>query len=318
MENLNTVLDDNKKLCLANGEIVRLNNLTAIFFEVEHLHYASPATVSRCGMVFLEADHLNEKVLIKAFGKKIRENNYLEDFLMEIIPKMMEFFNHLEKKMFLYEMKDLFALKTFFEIIKSITSASDLNEKEVVARNLVFALFWGFGSMLTNEGRSLLSIFLVILLKDYNIETMDPNGVMQINNEHLSFVGILPNDGKIGDYFLDKNCWKMWSTQIEQFTISKLIEYNHLIIPNVDFIRLCFFLHLGISSGKPIIICGPTGIGKSMFINAELKKKYGGQNSEYTVCDHNMFGHSTSLQIQKLLVEIIICVAIFFSDLFFF
>lgn len=313
IENLNTVLDDNKKLCLANGEIVRLNNLTALFFEVEHLHYASPATVSRCGMVFLEADHLNEKVLIKAFGKKIRENSYLEDFLMEIIPKMMIFFNQLEKVMFVYEMKDLFALKTFFEIVKSIVSASDLNEKEIVAKNLVFALFWGFGSMLTNDGRVLLSGFLMIILKDYNVETVDPDGVVLINKEHMSFVGMLPNDGKIGEYFLDKNNWKMWSTQIEQFTISKLIDYHHLIIPNVDFIRLCFFLHLGISSGNPIIICGPTGIGKSMFINSELRKKYGGQNSEYTVCDHDMFGHSTSLQIQKLLVIILINLAhIFF------
>ncbi|KAK2138989.1 hypothetical protein NP493_6852g00002 [Ridgeia piscesae] len=73
VENLNSVLDDNKLLTLPNGERLGIPPNVRIMFEVEDLRYATLATVSRCGMVWFSEDVLSTEMIFENYLQRLRE-----------------------------------------------------------------------------------------------------------------------------------------------------------------------------------------------------------------------------------------------------
>lgn len=79
VENMNQVMDDNRLLTLQNGARYRLKPYCNLLFEVFDLQHASPATISRCGMVYVDPKNLGYEPYFNSWKMKWSKLSQPED-----------------------------------------------------------------------------------------------------------------------------------------------------------------------------------------------------------------------------------------------
>ena len=70
VESLNSVLDDNRLLTMPSGERIQFGPNVNFLFETHDLSCASPATISRMGMIFLSDEDADVQAVVKSWLAK--------------------------------------------------------------------------------------------------------------------------------------------------------------------------------------------------------------------------------------------------------
>lgn len=271
IESMNTVLDDNKKLCLTSGSIIKLKPTMTIMFEVEDLAQASLATVSRCGMVYLEPSRLGYDVLIDSYCNKIKpmmENKY--NYLVEIFHWMsnlslLYITNHWNfpsptDKMFLINS----TLEIFDSMIAEYREEGMIVPKEIdeILPNIIlFAFIWGIGGPLHEESRPEFEKFLSELAYGENVveKYKLDDYVGEYSSPKFNFK--MPETKSLFDVFYDKMkfSWINWTKTIEQYIVPQNVSFNQIIVPTEDSIRVAQIMKMLVQNESHALFVGQTG-----------------------------------------------------------
>ncbi|KAK9511585.1 hypothetical protein O3M35_000215 [Rhynocoris fuscipes] len=298
IENMNTVLDDNKKLCLMSGEIIQLAPTTNLIFEPMDLKVASPATVSRCGMIYMEPTALGWDCLLLSWLNTIPpsikgQSKVIYNLFNRFVPPLLyflkrcnvrEIFPGAESNLVRCIMNIFDCYMDDFYNEKYVQSISELDMRAQIEGVFFFSCIWALGASLDFEGREKYSIlFNALLLKEF------PNDVRQMFGlpEHLTqsppktYIFIPPTTNTVFDYRYikeGKGKWKLWADDLATAPpIPRDIPVNQIIVTTVETIRCMALMQLLVCHSKHVMFVGPTGTGKSSYVVNFLLKKVDGE-----------------------------------------
>ncbi|AWP03287.1 putative dynein heavy chain 1 axonemal [Scophthalmus maximus] len=284
IENMNTVLDDNKKLCLSSGEIIKLSDVMTMMFEVQDLAVASPATVSRCGMVYLEPSILGLVSFTECWLKQVPEalkpyteqlsslfTRFLEDSITFVRTSVKEVITSLDSNLAcsLLKLMDCFFHPFDTKEDEKPRPQKKLDRlKELIEPWFFFSLVWSVGA--TGDAASCQRFSAWFKKK------------MAVEKIQLCF----PEEGQVYDYRLDdagisaleedeqeeerKVEWVSWMKYTKKVDITPETNYSDIIVPTVDTVRMSFLMDMLLTNKKPVLCIGPTGTGKTLTMSDKL------------------------------------------------
>ncbi|CAL1172366.1 unnamed protein product, partial [Cladocopium goreaui] len=288
IENMNTVLDDNMTLCLANGERIKLNWTMRMLFEVEDLRVASPATVSRCGMVYLTPSDLGWEPFVRTWLSGLPDQPFSEkakdmiwSYFDTHVQRGLDFLRkNGTEPVTTQDTQLVISLCRLFQSVMNEEAATANScaskdaqvaegESVLVPRRVstleaaefekflqpcfCFAFTWTIGGSCDAKTRSMFA---------REIENWFPNVSMPRGGG--------PYDGFINFYEGPK--WKSWTDIVPKFVFQEGVSYFQLLVPNPDTVRFSYIMDRMMTTQNSVFLTGNSGVGKSVNVAALLEK----------------------------------------------
>jgi dynein heavy chain 1 len=302
VENLNSVLDDNKLLTLPNGERLSLPTSVRIIFEVQDLKFATLATVSRCGMIWFSEDVMSTRMMVENFLMQLR-TVAIEDTDLTSIGAEFKKFNPNETSAPELSSATLLAQQDIAALIEP-----HLDDGQFVCSALSFALeqehimeFTRFRalktlfSMLSNTVRSVINynnnhpdnnmkgdhlrdyimnslVFNVLwaFTGDAKLSARDAMNEFIRKNAHT--IDLPPNNLVDYEVLIQNGKWAPWQNRVPQIEVeTHRVAAPDVVVPTVDTVRHETLLNNLLAEHKPLILCGPPGSGKTMTLFSSLR-----------------------------------------------
>ncbi|KFD71623.1 hypothetical protein M514_05338 [Trichuris suis] len=309
VENLNSVLDDNKLLTLPNGERLALPPNVRIMFEVESLKYATLATVSRCGMVWFSADCVSDEMFFEYFLQKLR---HISLDVSDVGGVALQAFSALPTAATSMQQSVTENVSSSLQTQRDIANilAPYFRAGGLIARCLEYAAENVEHVMEFSTCRALSSFFSMMnqcvrkVLRhnqQHSDFTMTLDQIERFITKSLVISIVWSFAGDSRHKFRQDLCnlirslttiplpaqesvsltefevsidgeWLSWHSKVPEVEIeSHKVGSPDVVIPTIDTVLHEQLLYTWLADHKPLVLCGPPGSGKTMTLFASLR-----------------------------------------------
>ncbi|XP_064167524.1 dynein axonemal heavy chain 7 [Anguilla rostrata] len=321
IENMNTVLDDNKKLCLMSGEIIQMSPQMSLIFEPMDLEVASPATVSRCGMIYMEPHMLGWKPVLVSWLNTLpptisdMHKELITGLFHRIVPTCLHFIRKGAKELsptsdtnLVHSLMNL--MDCLMDEFKDEAKVKSMNERDICSwleGIFVFSLVWSVGASCGEDGRTGFDgVVRELLNGPLSIETRTRYTILEhVDPPDKPLTVPLPEEGTLYEYRFIKEGpgrWEQWVEELKTAPpIAKDMQFNEIIVPTENTVRYSALMKLLITHQKPTVFIGPTGTGKSVYIINFLLNHL--DKDVYSPLLINFSAQTTALQTQNIIMS---------------